>query len=896
MQPDWDDALARAEGHSPYLAMLIRRQPALVARLKENGPEAALAMAAAEWEGEGDTPTRLRQEKAAVALVTAIADLAGAWPLETVTGTLSRFADRALDAAIAAAIDERVPGAAPEGFAVIALGKQGSFELNYSSDLDPILIYDPDRLPRRPREEPAEAAVRLARRVVEIMHGRQNGDGYVFRVDLRLRPNAEVTPIALSVGAAISYYESAALPWERAAFIRARAAAGDVALGRSFLDVVKPFVWRRALDFTAIREIRAISNRVRDHYAQGQELGPGFDLKRGRGGIREVEFFAQIQQMIFGGRDPALRAPATLDALAALAAAGHVDADVARTMGDAYRLYRTVEHRLQMVDDRQTHSLPKDQAALDNVARLGGWANGAALVGDLAGPTAAVAGTYALLLAPDEEAGLAAGAGPVTEHLAALGLDPDLAPRIERWRNYDARSLRTAAAREAFEVVLPVLLEAAARTPSPADTLVRFERFLERLPSGAQFFQLLKANKRLVVLLARLLGLAPSLAEDLAARPALIDGLLDASAFQPMPPVDELAAELGAGVPPFEELLDQVRRRVGERRFALGVQLIEAVTDPLEVAAGYARIAEAALKVLTEAVEANFAERHGHVPGGRLVILGLGRLGGAALTAASDLDLVYLFSGDFAAESDGDKPLAATLYFNRLAQRVTAALSAPTAAGPLYEVDTRLRPSGSQGLLAVSIDSFEHYQREDAWTWEHMAMTRARVVHGAAEDRRAIGAIIDTVLGRVRDPAQLRDDVVKMRNEIRTHKPAAGTLDVKLADGGLIDLEFVVHHLQLRERVGLSPFLGEAIAALVADGLAPAGLRAAHDLMTRLLVTLRLVAPEAADEGDLTPDVQALVARAAGCGDWVSLMRDYNQARALVSMLWTEQTGDRRYG
>jgi glutamate-ammonia-ligase adenylyltransferase len=240
--------------------------------------------------------------------------------------------------------------------------------------------------------------------------------------------------------------------------------------------------------------------------------------------------------------------------------------------------------------------------------------------------------------------------------------------------------------------------------------------------------------------------------------------------------------------------------------------------------------------------------------------------------------------------------LAATLYFNRLAQRVTAALSAPTAAGPLYEVDTRLRPSGSQGLLAVSIDSFDQYQRENAWTWEHMALARARIVHGTAEDRAAIGAIIDMALHQVRDPGQLVDDVVKMRSEISTHKPPAGSLDVKLIEGGLVDLEFVVHHLQLRTRTGLSPFLGEAVSGLVAAGLAPAGLRAAHDLMTRFLVTMRLVAPTAAEARDLTPDVQALVARAAGCGDWASLMRDYDQARALVSTLWAEQTGDKRNG
>lgn len=883
-----EGAVARARDHAPYLAHLIERHPGVVEALANTPPGDVIAQAILPF-AQQPVADRLRAEKGVVGLVTALADLAGLWRLEDVTGALSRFADRALDEAIATALAERYPDDEARGFAAIALGKQGSFELNYSSDLDPIFLYDPQTLPRRAREDVAEAAVRLGRRVLEIMQARTGG-GYVFRVDLRLRPNPEATPIVLPVDAAISYYESAALPWERAAFIRARACAGDAALGRYFMDALRPFVWRRALDFTAIRETRAISVRVRDHYAQGQKLGPGFDIKRGRGGIREVEFFAQIHQMIFGGRDPALRAPATLDALAALAGAGHIDAAVAADLSAAYRLYRTVEHRLQMVDDRQTHRLPEDPAALDNVARLDGRADGLELVATLAGPVARVGAVYDLLTVDDTPAVEATGEALPTL-LDRLDFDEEMRARVTRWRSYEARALRTTVARDAFEAILPGLLEAVAATPGPAETMARLDRFLERLPSGVQFFELLRANPALIALFARLLGFAPSLAEALAARPVLIDGLLDASAYAPVPDVDALADEMRQGLrddAPVETVLDAVRWRVAERRFALGVQMIEAMTDPLEIAAAHARLAEAALHVVADAVSRDFAVRHGRVPGGRLLVLGLGRLGGGALTAASDLDLIYLFSGDFMGESDGAKPLAATLYFNRLVQRISAGLSAPTAQGPLYEVDTRLRPSGNQGLIAVSIDSFAKYEREDAWTWEHMALARARVVHGAAQDRDEVAAIIDEILRRARESAQLRADVRKMRADIRDHKPPAGPLDVKLIAGGLIDLEFVIHYHQLLSGAGLSPFLAEAIAGLAQAGHLPAELGQAHDLMTRLLVTLRLIAPGVAEEEQLSEWVRALVATACGFDDWPALMAGYAQALALVSALWQQ--------
>src|SRR5438105_8368169 len=347
-----EDALRRAEDHSPFLRQALQALPAVADAFLSRGAAAGAEFALAA-EGE-NLEAELRRKRHGLALAVALGDLAGELPLEDVTRLLSQFADSAIDRAVEAAICERVADAEPKGFAVIAMGKLGSHELNYSSDVDLLLLFDPESLPRRSSDDPAEAAVRIGRLIIEILQKRTE-DGYVERVDLRLRPSPEVTPIALPVDAAISHYESSALPWERAAFIRARAAAGDIALGQRFLDAIKPFVWRRSLDFGVIEEVRQISARIRDHFAQNSTFGPGYDLKRGRGGIREVEFFVQIQQMIHGGRDPSVRSPATLDAIQALLAADRLEDTTARELAGAYRSLRTVEHRVQMIDDAQTH-------------------------------------------------------------------------------------------------------------------------------------------------------------------------------------------------------------------------------------------------------------------------------------------------------------------------------------------------------------------------------------------------------------------------------------------------------------------------------------------------------------------------------------------------------------
>lgn len=883
--PQRRDALARAERWSPFLRGLIERQPAIAATFAQDGSDAALAIA---LEGDGDersAASRLRLARQRLALATALGDLSGELSLEAVTDALSDFADRAIHAALEQAFAERTPGEPVRGLTVLALGKLGSRELNYSSDVDLILLFDPDTLPRRARDEAGAAAVRLGRRLIELLQER-TAEGYVARVDLRLRPSPEVTPIALPVGAAISYYESSALPWERAAFIRARAVAGDNEMGRRFLAEIRPFVWRRALDFGAIDDIRDISLRIRDHYAQGQQFGPGYDLKRGRGGIREAEFFTQVQQLVHGGREPALRAPATLDALKVLAEAGHLPVDAAKAIGDAYRALRTAEHRVQMIDDRQEHRLPTGEA-LEAVARLGGHADGAALLAELR-PHVEVVGKSFDVLVQTPDGRLSNHPDLLRDELRTMGWpDPDAVARhVAEWRTGKSRALRSPAAKTAFENMLPALLPRIAAAADPQRALNRFSDVVGRLSSGLNFFRLLQARPQLAELLALILAQAPALADQLAQQPSLLDGLIDESSLAELPDADTLTARgtraiAGASL---DVALDRVRRLVGERRFALGVQLMTATRDPIALAEGYSALAEACVRVVAAKVQESFAEAHGSIAGGHLAVVALGRFGGHALTDASDLDLIFLFEAPDGAQSDGARPLGATDYYNRLASRIVAGLSLPTAAGPLYDVDTRLRPQGEQGMLAVSLAAFEAYQRTEAWTWEHLALCRARPITGDAAFQERVAVLIRTILGEPRDAAKVRQDAAAMRTEMARHKPPSGPFDVKLGAGGLVDLEFTVHLLQLTSGKGLDPRLEVAIAELAAAGLIDSEADAELRLLSRFLVVFRLVVP--GNAADVPEASRALVASLCGQESWNGLLAALDEARARIAARW----------
>lgn len=895
MSGDWQSALNRARRHSPYLCAALDKQPELAVLLADGQSDAALHFALKAGEGISDTGTALRREKLALGTVLAIGDLAGAYPVDFVMRHLSDFADRALDTAISAVITKRVPDSEPAGLIGIALGKHGAGELNYSSDIDPILLYDPDTLPRRERDEPGEAAQRYARQIVQMLSD-VTAEGYVFRVDLRLRPASEVSPLAISTSTALSHYESSALPWERAAFIRARAAAGDIAAGQAFLDAIKPFVWRRSLDFGAIDEITRLTVRIREAYQGPLVPSPDYNLKQGRGGIREVEFYAQTHQLIHGGRDPSLRSRRTREALDALAASAIIDTEDATTLGDAYDALRVIEHRLQMVNDHQTHSLPGG-AALENVAALSGYADGAALLSYLEDVTGQVAQRFGRLIDAETSSEAAPSAPQGSSRLqqtTQLGFaEPEaMAARITSWTDGHIRALKSSAAVTAFEAILPALLEALAAAPDPQRAVLRWEDFLGRTSSAVNLFRLLEARPGLFEQLIRILTLADPLADDLVARPELFDTLVDQSALAlPDTPAVMAAAMLRPDLGhDYERTLDRIRIVTGETRFALGVQLIEAVHDPLDIAAGLSRLAEAAMLAAARSATEEFASVHGKIAGSELAIVGLGRLGGGALTHSSDLDIIYLFSGAFDAESDGKRPLGATLYYNRLAQRISAALSVPTAQGALYEVDTRLRPQGAQGPLAVSIDSFAKYQREDAWMWEHMALTRARVLTGSPAIRAGLDQTIADVLHTPRDGDELRTNILSMRSQMAEHKAPKGPLDIKLLRGGLVDLEFLVHYLQLKTRTAFAPDLGMATRALVGEGLLPDTLVNAHDMMTRFLVAARLLAPDLEVPASLAAATQ--LAKSAGCRDPNALSDVLIAIRRDVAECWHQVFGE----
>ncbi|MEP5937798.1 MAG: bifunctional [glutamate--ammonia ligase]-adenylyl-L-tyrosine phosphorylase/[glutamate--ammonia-ligase] adenylyltransferase [Erythrobacter sp.] len=895
MAIDWQNALARAQAEAPFLAQALRRQPELADRLAAGDGAAALAWAKQAGDSTQDVAVALRREKLALATALAIGDLAGAFPLSQVMGELSEFADRALTQAINAAIIRRMPDAQPHGMFGLALGKHGAGELNYSSDIDPILLYDPDTLPRRERDEPGEAAQRYAREVVNTL-SENTAEGYVFRVDLRLRPASEVSPLAISCPAALSHYESSALAWERAAFIRARSASGDIAAGEEFLAAINNFIWRSSLDYGAIEEIRRLTQRIRANYDGPQTPGAEFDLKHGRGGIREIEFFAQTHQLIHGGRDRSLRVRGTRGALDALANSGHIPVAEASALGDAYDRLRVIEHRLQMVNDRQTHALPSGDA-LDSVARLDGLDNGAALVAEITQITDRVAAAYDTLIGEDEgPEGLGAKPASLSDQLSKRGFaDPGrLAQRIAGWRDGRYRALRSPAALSAFDALLPALIDAFADADDPDRALLRWESLLTHASSAINLFRLLEARPALLDQLVAILTLAPTLADELGRRPGLLDTLIDHSALDLPGSVEQLAARMEAGVTPgdYERQLDRIRLVTGEVRFALGLQLIEAHHDPLEIAEALSRTAEAALLVAYRATCEEFASNHGRVEGpdgnNELIVLGLGRFGGGALTHASDLDIIFLFTGESGTESNGKRPLGATHYFNRLAQRISGALSVPTAQGALYEVDTRLRPQGTQGPLAVTVEAFARYQRESAWTWEHMALNRARVLVGSGSVHKQLSDVIEEVLHQPRDLDNLRDAVLTMRRDMAAHKPPKGPLDAKLLRGGLVDLEFLVHYLQLRDRTAFSPDLSSAIAQLCEAGLLPQEVAPAHRLMTRLLVAGRLLAP---DQQPPPPAASKALAKACQQESFDALLQALSKARHGVAQAWHQAFG-----
>ncbi len=819
-------------GNSPFLSACFEKEPLFSLKLLKDGPDNAVTAILDEILnsrlkpcGDAMLAKSLRVARRRVALAVALADISKAWSLEKVTGALSDFAQAAIRAAAAHQLRRTAARGAfelshpedPEqdcGLVVIAMGKLGAKELNYSSDVDLIVLYDAEKVRTDRPEELQGHFVRLTRNLVKMLEDR-TADGYVFRMDLRLRPDPGSTPLAISVSAAETYYESIGQNWERAAMIKARAIAGDIESAERFLHWLRSFVWCKNLDFGSIRDIHAIKRQINAHRGGAAITAAGHNIKLGRGGIREIEFYAQTQQLIWGGREPGLRSPGTKAALQALVANGRVEPEVSTRFFKAYDFLRCLEHRLQMVNDEQTQTLPADDTGLQRLATFMGYGSLRAFKKDLLSHLERVEGHYADLFGDTVSASALETVGG---NLVFTGSDPDpdtlktlrclgyvnptaIDATVRGWHHSRYRATSGRRAREILTELMPVLLKSLAKTPDPDGAFIMFDGFLQRLPAGVQLFSMIQANPHLLELLAEVMGTAPRLARHLSRRASLLDGVMSGDFFDPPPPPATLDEELDrrldhAETP--EDMLDIARRWANDRKFQIGIQSLRSLLPPQGAALALSHVAETALSRLHPRIEEQFALHHGGFPKNGMAVIALGKLGGCEMTPASDLDLIFVYDPGDAEASDGEKPLSPSHYFSRLGQRLINALTAQTNEGRLYEVDMRLRPSGKAGPIAVSLESFERYQRKEAWTWEHMALTRARVISGPPVLSQSVRRVIQQTLASPRDPLELVRNVSEMKKRTDLEHSTKSMWEVKHLRGGLMDVEFIAQYLQLR--------------------------------------------------------------------------------------------------
>lgn len=921
--------LAGVFANAPFLRDLAMQNPLRLARIIDSDPEDIMAalerdLAAFEPADEADFSRRLRQAKQEAALTIALADLGDVWPVMQVTRALTRLADATLGATIGfllgdlAARGRYVPKdpadpAKGSGWIILAMGKYGAFELNYSSDIDLIVLYDPDVAQLPDGVEPSMEFVRATKRLVKIMQER-TADGYVFRTDLRLRPDPGATPPAMAMENALIYYESMGQNWERAALIKARPCAGDIIAGETFLREIVPFIWRKSLDFAAIADVHSMKRQIHAHKGHGEIAVAGHNVKLGRGGIREIEFFVQTQQLIAGGRNPELRRRGTLTMLDLLVEAKWVDAATRDELNEAYGFLRCVEHRIQMVNDEQTHTLPDTDEGLAHIAALMGFADRAGFDTALRRRLRTVQGHYAELFEAEPE--LASELGNLVftgddedpgtlETLHGLGYKrPSDAIRIIRaWHFGRYPAMRSAKARERLTELHPALIDAFGRTDNPDGALAAFDRFLAGLPTGVQLFSLLRSNPHLLNLLATVMGEAPRLADIVCKRPRVLDAMLDPAFFGAMPKEEDFASRLQTYLGEarsYEETLDRMRIFAQEQQFLIGVRLLSDTLAVGQAGRAYARLATVVVRELLVAVKEHLAEAHGTVAGGEVAVVAMGKLGSLEMTPTSDLDLILLYEfPDDVTASDGARAISPSQYYIRLTQRLLAALSAPTAEGTLYEVDFRLRPSGNAGPLATRLAGFAEYQREKAWTWEHMALTRARVIAGDTAITAAIDAVVNEALCKPRDDAALRKDVASMRARIEAEKGSTDRWALKEVAGGLIDVEFIGQYLQLAHAAEHPEILAQT-SEIALGKAAEAGVLSADDaeilipavrLYQALMQILRLSVsgkfdPEAAPRG-----VLELLARASNMPDFERLEAHLVETQASVRAVFERIIG-----
>lgn len=872
---------------SPYLRGLLLKEQTWLEPALDDPDQAVTDLYAELKEVAPDALSHaLRQGKRRIALITALADIAGVWPLEKVTSTLTDFADLSCQIALEAMVAKEIargklPGATEDdiaeagGMVALAMGKMGAHELNYSSDIDLICLFDETRYDRDDFHDARASLVRATRRAMALLSD-ITGEGYVFRTDLRLRPDPAVTPVCLAMEAAERYYESLGRTWERAAYIKARPAAGHKEAGAKFLKTLRPFVWRKHLDFATIHEAHDMRLRIREHKGLGGKVElAGHNMKLGRGGIREIEFFTQTRQLIAGGRDPELRGRETVSSLKKLADKGWVKPEVADQLSEHYRAHREVEHRIQMINDAQTHDLPKTEEGLERIACLMGR-NLAELKAEWRDRIEEVHRLTEDFFAPDMMA--------PKEVEQGYSFDEEV---IARWNTYPA--LRSSRAVEIFNRLRPELLRRLSEAAKPDEALIALDGFLAGLPAGVQVFSLFEANPQLVDLLVDIFGTSPALARYLSRNASVLDGVLGGSFFSDWPSVDELTADLTkllSAESDYERRLDASRRWMKETHFRIGVHHLRGLINGIQAGQQYSDLAEAVLRGLWPSVLEQFSAKHGPMPGRGAMVLGMGSLGGQRLNASSDLDLIVIYDADGVDFSDGRRPLASRAYYARLTQALVTAVTAQMSEGRLYEVDMRLRPSGTQGPVATSIASFTDYQRNQAWTWEHLALTRARPVAGTEELMQEIEAFRQELIAQPSDESKIRTDVLEMRERIAAAKAPEGVWDAKIGTGRLQDIELTSQAAAL-----LTGNATRDVAESLRHGLASKwcseqeydDLSESYNLHRTLQVATRLLGEKALDPEAIGAGGVAFILRETGAESFASLQDQLTESATRAS-------------
>ena len=899
-------------GDGPALGRMLSREPAQLRVMAERGPDAAFQTVLDELSGaaarDGDRRAlarRLRAAKRRASLTAALAELAGAWSPETVAAALTRFADAALACALdhflseAAARGTLAPADDDEpttacGLTVFGVGGLGAGELTYASELDLLVMFDPERVRHQGRGEAADTLHRLVRDLAALL-GERTDEGCVYRTDLKFRPNTGATPLALSTSAAEQYYESHGQNWERAAMIKARPAAGDAAVGADMMERLRPFIWRKYLDLAAIQDIQSIKRQINAEPTRLPIEVAGHDIERGRGGIRQIELYAQTQQLIWGGRDESLRSQATCDALRALAAAGRANGVAAGELIDSYSFFRRLEHRLEMMDDEPELRVPDDADGCAALARLMGLADEASFADALSGHLRRVEQHYAALFGDEPALGdeggnlVFTGTNDDPDTLVSLermgfGDAGSVSATVRRWHHGRIQATRSTRARELLTELMPALLRALSHTADPDSAFRKLDEFLAGLPSGVQPFLLLHDNPGLLAQLAEILGSAPRIAEHLSRNPNLLEGLISGDLHQRLPKREELIDDLQgalASVDEYDDVLDGVRRWQHEREFQVGMQILRGDVAADQLSGALSDIADTVIETLLPRVQQEFARRHGVVPGAAFAVLGMGKLGSRELTFDSDLDVVFLYRAPAEPnlESDGSQSLAPSHYYTRFTKRLSHAVGALTAEGRLYEIDTRLRPSGSSGPIATEAAAFRRYHEEDSWTWEHMALTRARPVAGDPDLSAEVMVDIRAVLCTPRESDTLLADVAAMRERVDGERHTENRWRLKHVRGGLLDLEFIAQYHLLRHAARHPSILVQSTQSMYRR-LGEAGILAADDagelaemvaFLQRLQGLLRLTVGTNREVDRFTPGVRKTLARAMGLEDFAAL-------------------------